>query len=174
MGTVKQITESQRLALIALAHVGREHNNKTSEFIHAMERVVGEKNFEGYCSDVVSVRDGAIVEDVDWMLDALGIAVVADVGEGEAANDYESWTAWMVERDHPQGGLQYLTMADGGSGWTDDPLVGMHFVRREDAERFASGREDAGRVAQHEFVDPPWMGQGPTHTGTRTPEGGGH
>lgn len=66
----------------------------------------------------------------------------------------DSWMAWMVEREHPQGGVQYLTMDETGSAWTDDPLVGLHFVRREDAERFARGCEEAEKICQHEFVGP--------------------
>lgn len=85
----------------------------------------------------------------------------AAVGKGD------SWLAWMVERKHPSGGPQYLTMTEHGSEWVDDPLVGLHFVRREDAERFAAGREDAESITQHEFVDPPWKGQGPAHLGPR-------
>lgn len=79
----------------------------------------------------------------------------------------ESWLAWMVERTHPQGGTQYLTMTDTGSEWVDDPLIGLQFVRREDAERFAAGCDAASAIRQHEFVDPPWKGQGPTHQGVK-------
>lgn len=85
--------------------------------------------------------------------------------DGSPIFNGDSWLAWMIERKHSSGGAQYLTMTEHGSEWVDDPLTGLHFVRREDAERFAAGCEDAEAITQHEFVDPPWKGQGPTHSG---------
>lgn len=112
------------------------------------------------------------VEFVNVAAEEGSVVATHDASTSATRGPAESWLAWMAERRHPVTGQpQYLTMAFGGAEWTDDPLVGLHFVRRVDVERFLAECNDDLRIVQHEFVDPPWSGQGPTHLGEAS--GGG-
>lgn len=60
--------------------------------------------------------------------------------------------AWLVERDSP---AEYAYMDDMGIQWTGDPNKAMRFARRDDAEMFAAGSDDAVRVCEHMWCSPP-------------------
>lgn len=60
--------------------------------------------------------------------------------------------AWLVERDSP---AEYAYMDDMGIQWTSDPNKAMRFARRDDAEMFAAGSDDAVRVCEHMWCSSP-------------------
>lgn len=60
--------------------------------------------------------------------------------------------AWLVERNSP---AEYAYMDDCGIQWTSDPNKAMRFARRDDAEMFAAGSEDALRICEHMWCSPP-------------------
>lgn len=59
--------------------------------------------------------------------------------------------AWLVERGSP---VEYAYMDDMGVHWTSDPNKAMRLARREDAEMFAAGSDDAVRVCEHMWCSP--------------------
>lgn len=61
-------------------------------------------------------------------------------------------TAWLVE----DGGTpaRYRTMDESGIHWTDDVNKAIRFARRDDAEMFSAGDEDAWRITQHMWCKP--------------------
>lgn len=60
---------------------------------------------------------------------------------------------WLVE-DGNLNKTMYRCMDETGIHWTDDPNKAIRFARREDAEMFAAGDEDAWRIVEHMWCAP--------------------
>lgn len=56
---------------------------------------------------------------------------------------------WLVEDSRNNGLIKYRTMDQEGIHWTEDVNKAIRFARREDAEMFADGDEDAWHIAEH-------------------------
>lgn len=61
-------------------------------------------------------------------------------------------TAWLVEDSRNNGLIKYRTMDQEGIHWTEDVHKAIRFARREDAEMFAAGDEDAWHIVEHIWV----------------------
>jgi hypothetical protein len=62
--------------------------------------------------------------------------------------------AWLVEDAHTDGVIRYRTMDQTGIHWTADVNQAIRFSRREDAEMFAAGDEDAFHICEHMWCAP--------------------
>lgn len=56
-------------------------------------------------------------------------------------------TGWLVENGKPNTEYRYLD--ETGIYWTADVNKAIRFARREDAEMFAAGDEEAWRIVEH-------------------------
>lgn len=83
-----------------------------------------------------------------WACNAITLKCPIREPVGEPAR--KSWLAWMIERPGPNG-PEYLTMQGGLVAWTTEPLIGLQFVRREDADRMAAESNESCSIREHEF-----------------------
>jgi hypothetical protein len=60
-------------------------------------------------------------------------------------------TGWLIENAER---LYLTTDATGFFAWTKDNLDAIRFCRRQDAEKVASGNDDAWHVVEHMWSDP--------------------
>jgi hypothetical protein len=60
---------------------------------------------------------------------------------------------WLIENGERGDSLRYRTMDAGVVVWTSDHMKALRFSRREDAERFSYGDEEARRIVEHAWHD---------------------
>jgi hypothetical protein len=82
-------------------------------------------------------------------LAAEAIRILEDAPESETRGSDE--TGWLIENAER---LYLTTDATGFFAWTKDNLDAIRFCRRQDAEKVASGNDDAWHVVEHMWSDP--------------------
>jgi hypothetical protein len=107
---------------------------------------------------IIRVRAGmepnfqSITERADKMSALAGEAIL-ELVELERASETRGSdeTGWLIENAER---LYLTTDATGFFAWTKDNLDAIRFCRRQDAEKVASGNDDAWHVVEHMWSDP--------------------